>query len=71
MTTVPQEARDVIKNVIKALETTSSMFVGVHDKVNGSDEFMYGIMTVMCSLAYTVSEEYGEEFSEKFIKNMS
>lgn len=47
------------------------MFSGVHDKVHGSDDFMYGIMTVMCSLAYSVSEDYGEEFSEKFIKNMS
>lgn len=68
---MPQEARDFIKNVIEAFEKTSSMFVGVYDKVNGSDEFMYGIMTVMCSLAYTVSEDYGEEFSNKFIKNMS
>lgn len=68
---MPQEARDVIKNVIEALEETSSMFVGIHDKINGSDEFMYGIMTVMCSLAYSVSEEYGEDFSRKFIENMS
>lgn len=68
---MPQEARDVIKNVIEALEETSSMFVGIYDKVNGSDEYMYGIMTVMCALAYSVSEEYGEEFSIKFIKNMS
>ena len=68
---MPQEARNVIKNVIKAFEDTSSMFVGVYDKVNGSEEFMYGVMTVMCSLAYTVSEEYGEEFSLKFIENMS
>ena len=68
---MPKEARDVIKNVIEALEETSSMFVGIYDKVNGSEEYMYGIMTVMCSLAYTVSEEYGEEFSLKFIENMS
>ena len=68
---MPQEAKDVIKNVIEALEETSLMFVGVHDKVNGSDEFMYGIMTVMCALAYSVSEEYGEDFSRKFIENMS
>lgn len=68
---MPQEARDVIKKVIEALEETSSMFSGVHDKAHGSDDFMFGIMAVMCSLAYSVSEEYGEEFSEKFIKNMS
>ena len=71
MTTMPEEARKVIKEVIEAFEKTSSMFVGVYDKVNGSDEFMYGIMTVMCSLAYSVSEEYGEDFSRKFIENMS
>ena len=68
---MPDEARDVIKNVIKAFEDTSSMFVGVYDKVNGSEEYMYGIMTVMCSLAYSVSEDYGEDFSRKFIENMS
>ena len=68
---MPEEARKVIKNVIEALEETSSMFVGIYDKVNGSEEYMYGIMTVMCSLAYSVSEDYGEKFSKKFIENMS
>ena len=37
---------------------------------NGSAEFMHGISTVMDYLAYLVSEDYGAEFEEKFLKNM-
>ena len=33
-------------------------------------EFMHGVACVMEYLAYQVSEEYGEKFSEEFFKNM-
>ena len=46
------------------------VFNGTFDAKNGSWEFMHGVACVMEYLAYQVSEEYGEKFSEEFFKNM-
>lgn len=46
------------------------VFNGTFDAKNGSWEFMHGVACVMEYLAYQVSEDYGEKFSEKFFKNM-
>lgn len=46
------------------------LFFGKYDARNGKKEFMYGINTVMEYLAYEVSEEFYEEFSNEFLKNM-
>ena len=46
------------------------MFRGVYDAKHGSDSFMYGIATVMEYLALKVSEEFYEEVSDIFVKNM-
>lgn len=46
------------------------VFNGTFDAKNGSWEFMHGIACVMEYLAYQISEDYGEKFSEEFFKNM-
>ena len=47
-----------------------SMFTGLYDAKNGSSIFMNGISTVMELIAYGVSEEAGDAFTDLFIKNM-
>ena len=46
------------------------LMIGKFDAKNGEEHFMYGISTVMEWIAYKVSDEIGDEFSDLFIKNM-
>lgn len=46
------------------------LLCGKYDAKNGKKEFMYGILTVMENIAYNVSEETYDIFSETFIKNI-
>ena len=46
------------------------LMIGKFDAKNGEEHFMYGISTVMEWIAYKVSDEVGDEFSDLFIKNM-
>lgn len=46
------------------------LFVGKYDAEHGKEHYMYGIASVMESIAYSVSEEVGEAFSTRFAKNM-
>ena len=46
------------------------MFVGKYDARNGDIHFMNGIYTVMETIAYTISEEIGEEYSNLFSENI-
>lgn len=47
-----------------------NLFMGIYDGEHGSEEFMHGVGTVMEYIAYHVSEETLENFSEKFTKNL-
>lgn len=60
---------EIIKQLIEEM-SGCGLFVGKYDAENGSEEFMYGVNTVMEYLAYQVSEKYGEEFCEMFLVNM-
>lgn len=46
------------------------MLLGKYDAKNGSESFMYGIKSMMEIIAYQVSEQCGDEFSDKFLENM-
>lgn len=47
------------------------LFRGRYDAKHGASEhYMYGISTVMEAIAYRVSEETGDAFSDMFIANM-
>ena len=60
---------EIIKDLIEDM-SKCGVFVGKYDAKNGSEEYMYGVDAVMEYLAYEVSDEYGDAFSEKFTKNM-
>lgn len=60
---------DMIKELIKEM-SACDLFVGKYDAKHGKEDFMCGVATVMEYLAYKVSDEYGDDFSETFNKNM-
>ena len=60
---------EMIKDLIEEM-SACDLFIGKYDAKHGEDSFMYGICTVMEYLAYKVSKEYGDEFSNMFMKNM-
>lgn len=47
-----------------------NLFVGRYDARHGNEDFMYGIATVMETIAYRVSEEAGDEYGDIFSTNM-
>ena len=61
--------KEMLKDIIEEIRKIS-MFNGIYDAKNGSVQFMYGILTIMECLAYRVSDEYGDNFSDTFIKNL-
>ena len=64
-----QEEKKVIEKVVDGM-TECGLFCGRYDAKNGNEHFMYGVSTVMEYLAYLVSDECGDEFSDTFTKNM-
>lgn len=69
MTKTLQDAYRIVYNDI--LNSECNLLLGVYDAKNGNEHFMYGINTVMEWIAYRVSEENGDAFSEMFYKNMN
>lgn len=65
-----KEEKATIEKVINNMTSTSSLFNGNYDAKHGHTRFMYGVGTVMEYLSYLVSDEYGDNFSEKFTQNM-
>ena len=60
---------EVIKDLIEDM-SKCGLFIGKYDAKHGSKKFMLGVDMVMEYLAYEVSEEYGEKFSDKFLQNI-
>ena len=56
--------------VFEDLTNGVSFFNGCYDARNGKADYMYGIGTVMEFIAYSISDEVGDNFSNKFIENM-
>ena len=61
--------KEVLKGIIEEMRECK-MFNGIYNAKNGSAQFMYGIEAVMECLAYMVSDEYGDSFSDTFVKNL-
>ena len=61
--------KEMLKDIIEEMRECE-MFEGRYDAKNGQPEFMYGISTVMEYLAYMVSDEYGNSFSDTFVQNL-
>ena len=60
---------EMIRNLVEEM-SECNLFVGKYDAKHGNKRYMYGISTVMEWLAYQVSEEYGDNFSDMFFGNM-
>ena len=69
MVALNEKEKKVIEKVIDGMNDCG-LFYGHYDAKNGSPEFMNGIGTVMEYLAYLVSDEYGAEFEDVFLKNL-
>ena len=61
-----KEAFEIVLNEMKDI----SLFMGKYDAVHGSDKSMHGISSVMEYIAYSISDEIGDEFSNTFLDNM-
>ena len=61
--------KEMLKGIIEEMRECN-MFNGIYNAKNGSVQFMYGISTVMEYLAYRVSDEYGDSFSDTFVNNL-
>lgn len=61
--------KEEIEDLLEEMKQVG-VFNGTFDAKNGSWEFMHGVACVMEYLAYQISEDYGEKFSEEFFKNM-
>jgi hypothetical protein len=63
-----QDAYRIVYNDM--LNSGCGLLVGEYDAKNGSEQYMYGVSTVMEWIAYRVSEETGNDFSDLFVKNL-
>jgi hypothetical protein len=63
-----QDAYRIVFNDM--MNSGCGLLVGQYDAKNGKEEFMHGIATVMEWIAYRVSEEQGDDFSDLFVKNL-
>ena len=63
------EEKQTLKKVIDDMQNCE-LFCGKYDAKRCDPHFMYGIDTVMEYLAYLVSDDFGDDFSQKFIENM-
>ena len=61
--------KEMLKGIIEEMSEIG-IFTGKYDAKNGTEDFMYGISTVMECLAYMVSDEYGDSFADAFVKNL-
>ena len=61
--------QEMLKGIIEEMRECN-MFNGIYNAKKGSVQFMYGISTVMECLAYRVSDEYGDKFSDTFVQNL-
>lgn len=61
--------KETLKDIVEEIREIS-MFNGQYNAKNGKKDFMYGILSVMECLAYMVSDEYGDSFSDTFLQNL-
>lgn len=69
MRELTKHEKATLKNIFKELKKCD-LFIGKYDAKHGDENFMYGVSAVMESLAYMISEKYGNDFSQDFVKNM-
>ena len=58
------------KIVYKDLIKQEGLYIGKYDAKHGGESFMYGISYVMETLAYSISEDVGDEYFDLFLNNL-
>lgn len=61
-----QEAYKIVLEDLKKIP----LFMGSYDACHGNEHFMHGVAAVMESIAYKVSDEEGDAFSDEFVHNL-
>ena len=46
------------------------LFIGRYNAINGSEEFMYGILTVMDYITNQLNEDIADAYDNMFLSNM-
>ena len=62
--------REAYEIVFNDMCERAKLWNGIYDGKNGNKDFMFGIANVMEDIAWQVSEETYNEFSEQFTRNM-
>ena len=70
MLNLNENEKQTTRKIIETIMRNGSLFAGNYDAVNGNPEFMYGILSLLEYLAYSVDENFGDEIEDIFIKNM-
>ena len=60
--------RRAYRLVLKDISKQSGLYRGIYDARSGSDSFMYGVLTVMETLAFEAGDF---DFGGKFLVNMT
>lgn len=69
MRELTKHEKKTLKNIFDEL-CTCSLYMGTYDARHGNDHFMYGINSVMSTLASMISEEEEHNFNKTFFENM-
>ena len=63
------DKKDIYEYVLNDLSEIS-LFRGNYDAENGSEEFMYGILTILEFIAHNTTQEKYTQVVDDFIENM-
>ena len=69
MRKLTKHEKDTLSNIFDEL-CKCELFIGKYDARHGKEEFMYGIETVMETLADMISTKKADEFCKLFTENM-
>lgn len=69
MRKLTRHEKSILSNIFEEL-CKCNMFIGEYDAKNGNIDFMYGVGTVMETLACMISGKKADEFSTQFFENM-
>ena len=60
------EAFEIVFDELKKI----GLFQGKYDAKNGNPHYMHGVSSVMEAIAYRISNDVGDDFSDLFVQNL-
>ena len=70
MLNLNENEKQTMRKVIETIIYSDGLFAGNYDVENGSSDFMYGILSLLEYLAYSVDADLGNEVEDIFAENM-